>query len=168
VAQGEARARGYQQILWLFGEEGSITEAGGSNFFVLWRTEEGRRELVTAPLGDGTILEGVTRASVLELARERLSGDAFTVVERKFTMQEVVQAARDGRLEEGFACGTAFFVSPIGEIHFRGKDVHFPMVGVEGDEETSVAMRLRTWLKEIMYGRCDHKWGSVVEEHNAC
>ena len=67
LAQGEARERGYHQILWLFGEECFVTEAGGANFFVLWKNRQtGRRELVTAPLGDGVILEGVTRASVLE------------------------------------------------------------------------------------------------------
>jgi branched-chain amino acid aminotransferase len=113
IAQGEARERGYDQILWLFGKEGEVTEAGASNFFVLWRNKEGRLELITAPLHDGIILEGVTRASVLGLARERLTGNALEgvepvdVVERKFTMDEVLQAYEEGRLVEAFGCGTA-------------------------------------------------------------
>ena len=92
VAQGEARARGFDQVLWLFGRENFVTEAGASNFFVVWRNKEtGRLELVTAPLGERIILEGVTRASVLDLARQRLSksfGDleALDVVEKRFTM----------------------------------------------------------------------------------
>ena len=71
VAQGEAREKGYEQILWLFGPEGYVTEAGASNFFVVWRDVASEQlQLVTAPLGDGVILDGVTRRSVLEIARE--------------------------------------------------------------------------------------------------
>ena len=62
--------------LWLFGDEGSVTEAGTMNLFVAMKTKEtGQPELVTAPL-DGTILEGVTRDSILALARERLAPKA--------------------------------------------------------------------------------------------
>ena len=164
VAQGEARARGYLQILWLFGDENYVTEAGGSNFFVVWKNEKGEREMVTAPLGDGVILEGVTRASVLDLCQERLAKEGIQVVERKFTMDEVVKASEEGRLEEGFACGTAFFVSPVGEIHFRGKDVILPVEEERKAEFESVTMRVKTWLKDIMYGREEHEWGVVVEE----
>lgn len=158
LAQGEARARGYDQILWLFGEEGFVTEAGGSNFFVLWVNEDGERELVTAPLGDGTILEGVTRASVLDLVRAR--GDV-KVVERKFTMGEVVRAADQGRLLEGFGAGTAFFIAPVADVHFRGLDVVFPLGKGEG---AKFAMAIKDELKGIMYGRVQHEWGVVVEE----
>ena len=57
------------------------------NFFVLWKTPSGTTQLVTAPLTDGTILPGVTRQSILDLARQ---WGEFEVVERKFTMAEVV------------------------------------------------------------------------------
>jgi branched-chain amino acid aminotransferase len=165
VAQGEARARGYDQILWLFGEEGYVTEAGGSNFFVLWVNEAGRRELVTAPLGDGTILEGVTRASVLDLVRSRTGKEAVQVVERKFTMDELVRAAEEGRLLEGFGSGTAFFIAPVSDVHFRGLDLAFPL-GKEGGEGkgSDFAMGIKNQLKGIMYGRVQHEWGVVVEE----
>jgi len=106
IAQAEARSRGYDQILWLFGTEGEITEAGASNFFVVWRTKEGSLQLVTAPLGGKIILDGVTRRSVLGLAKERL-GSELECVERKFTMSEVVEAMEEGRLVEAFAAGTA-------------------------------------------------------------
>ena len=101
VAQQEARSRGYNQVLWLLGEECLVTEAGASNFFVLWRTREGRLQMVTAPLGDGVILEGVTRQSVLDIVREKLAGEV-EVVERKYTMHELVLAAEEGRLIEAF------------------------------------------------------------------
>ena len=106
IASAEARERGYDQILWLFGENCEVTESGASNFFVVWKTREGKLQLVTAPLGDKIILEGVTRRSVLELVRQRLAGEV-ECVERKYTMAEVVEASEEGRLVEAFACGTA-------------------------------------------------------------
>lgn len=106
IAQAEARSRGYDQILWLFGKDGEVTEAGASNFFVVWRTEEGSLQLVTAPLGGKIILDGVTRRSVLGLAKERL-GSELECVERKFIMGEMVEALIEGRLVEAFAAGTA-------------------------------------------------------------
>ena len=115
IAQGEARERGYDQILWLLGKECNVTEAGASNFFVVWRTKEGRTELVTAPLDDKIILDGVTRRSVLELARERLEGEV-EVIERKYTMNEVENAIEEGRLIEAFTTGTAVSLHSLSRI----------------------------------------------------
>lgn len=106
VAQAEARARGFDQVLWLLGQECEVTEVGASNFFVVWKTRAGEIQLVTAPLGDKIILDGVTRSSVLALTRERLA-DQLDVVERNFTMYEVEEAIQEGRLLEAFAAGTA-------------------------------------------------------------
>ena len=106
MAQTEARSRGYDQVLWLLGQDCEVTEVGASNFFVVWRTRDGKIQLVTAPLGNKIILDGVTRASVLTLARERLL-DELEVVERKFTMYEIEEAFEEGRLVEAFAAGTA-------------------------------------------------------------
>ncbi|KAF4556809.1 Amino-transferase class IV-like protein 2 [Elsinoe fawcettii] len=157
LAQGEARKRGFNQILWLFGQEGFVTEAGASNFFVVWRTKEGELELVTAGLEDKVILEGVTRASLLELARERLQ--EVKVVERKYTMQEVSEAHEEGRLVEAFAAGTAFFVAPVGLIEWKGKGLRVPLA--EG-KTGKYARMLRGWLSDIMYGNEQHEWGVVV------
>lgn len=166
VAQGEARARGFDQILWLFGENANVTEAGASNFFVVWKTKEGKLQLITAPLEDQIILEGVTRASVLELARERLTKgedglEALEVVEKKFTMDEVVQAVNDGRIVEAFAAGTAYFVAPVGLIGYKNLELQIPMA-----EPTTglYAKKIRSWLSGIMYGEETHEWGVVVDE----
>jgi branched-chain amino acid aminotransferase len=161
IAQGEARERGYHQILWLFGDECFVTEAGGSNFFVLWSNKQtGRTELVTAPLGDGVILEGVTRASVLELVRT--TRPEVDVVERRFTMQELLDADAEGRLIEAFGAGTAFFIAPIADIHFRGVDIVLPLGKAQGRGE--FAMGVKKDLKDIMYGNAGHEWGVVVDE----
>ena len=176
IAQGEAKARGYDQVLWLLGKECEVTEAGASNFFVVWRTRDGKVQLVTAPLGDKIILDGVTRRSVLDLAKERLG--EVEVVERRYTMAEVEEAVEEGRLVEAFAAGTAvsvislklggllltcsqFFIAPVCRIHFRGKDLEIPTS--EGDSG-KYAAALKSWLKNIMYGQEQHEWGVVVEE----
>ena len=111
LATQEAKKRGFNQILWLYGPEGYCTEAGASNFFVVWRNKEGKTELVTAPLDDRLILDGVTRRSLLQLARERLAGE-LEVVERRYTIDEVLEAEREGRLVESFAAGTAVSLPP--------------------------------------------------------
>lgn len=169
VAQGEARARGFDQVLWLFGSDCNVTEAGASNFFVVWRNKDSQKlELVTAPLTERIILEGVTRASILELAKTRLAStqgslEAVDVVERKFTMHDLLEASAEGRLVEAFAAGTAFFVAPVGLIHFRGNDMEVPLNGDSGD----YAKMLKTWLGGIMYGKEEHDWGVVVDEVEA-
>lgn len=96
----------------MLGQQNEATEAGASNFFVVWETKEGVLQLVTAPLTDGIILDGVTRRSVLDLARTRLDGSigglvALEVEERKFNMAEVEEAVEEGRMIEAFVAGTA-------------------------------------------------------------
>jgi len=176
LAQGEARAKGYDQILWLFGQDCEVTEAGASNFFVVWRTREGKLQLVTAPLGEKIILDGVTRRSAIDLAQSRLSGkvsnghsnghaeselEPLEVVERHFNMGEVLDASNEGRLVEAFAAGTAFFIAAISEIHFRGKDIEVPL---KGGDMGLYAGKIKGWLKDIMYGNEQHEWGLVVDE----
>ncbi len=112
IAQGEARARGFDQVLWLLGQDCEVTEAGSSNFFVVWRTRGGKVQLITAPLGDKVILEGVTRGSVIDLAKERLE-EELEVVERKYSMCEVEEALEEGRLLEAFVAGTAVCDFPL-------------------------------------------------------
>ncbi|EGR45032.1 hypothetical protein MKX07_002501 [Trichoderma sp. CBMAI-0711] len=161
AATAEARARGYHQILWLYGKDGECTEAGASNFFIVWKRRDGKTELITAPLDDKLILDGVTRRSILELARSRLS-DELEVTERKYTIDEVIEADAEGRLVEAFAAGTAYFVCPVSAIHHRGKDINIPM----GPENTPnvITSKIKTWIGDIMYGNVDHEWGVVIPE----
>ncbi|KAI8293769.1 hypothetical protein K4K59_005552 [Colletotrichum sp. SAR11_240] len=162
LATAEARSRGFGQILWLYGQEQYCTEAGASNFFVVWKNKQtGKTEIITAPLDDRLILDGVTRRSVLQLVRERL-GEEVDVVERRYTIDEVIEADQEGRIVESFAAGTAFFVCPISLIHHRGKDVQIGMGGAgEGGEYT---LRIKKWMRDIMYGGEQHEWGVVVQE----
>ncbi|KAI1177197.1 branched-chain-amino-acid aminotransferase [Nemania sp. FL0916] len=163
LATKEARGRGYDQILWLYGKNAECTEAGASNFFVVWKTREGKTQIVTAPLDDRLILAGVTRKSVLALARERLA-DEVEVVERKYTIDEVIEANAEGRLIESFASGTAYFVCPVSHIHHRGQGIEIP--AGKGGEGASITLRLKNWLIDIKYGKEgseNHPWGVVID-----
>jgi branched-chain amino acid aminotransferase len=143
-ASAEAAENGYSQVLWLFGENDEVTEVGAMNvFFYLINKETGRPELVTPPLTRGDILPGVTRASILELAR---SWKEFDVSERFPTMAELKEAAEDNRLLEAFGAGTAAVVTPIECIQYQGKDIEIPAVG-------SVTKRMWDEITSIQYGK---------------
>ncbi|KAK3994626.1 putative branched-chain-amino-acid aminotransferase [Cladorrhinum sp. PSN332] len=161
VPQREAMSRGFQQNLWLFGDEEYVTEVGTMNFFVVLKNKEtGQKELITAPL-DGTILEGVTRDSVLSLARERLAPEGWNIVERKYTMPELAQAAEEGRLVEAFGSGTAAIVSPVRSISWKGRVVN---CGLKDNEESGeTTLKMKQWMEARQYGDEEHEWSHVCE-----
>ncbi|KAF4468993.1 branched-chain amino acid aminotransferase [Fusarium albosuccineum] len=126
AVHADAVARGFDQVLWLFGSEQYATEAGVSNFFVIWKTRQGDLELVTAGLENKTILGGITRRSIIELVQARQGNsrswmvdgttlEPLRVVERDFSINEVRDAIGEGRLLEAFASGTA--VGTLGLCH---------------------------------------------------
>jgi branched-chain amino acid aminotransferase len=162
VPQLEAAKRGFHQNLWLFGDEEFITEVGTMNMFVAIKNKEtGQNELITAPL-DGTILEGVTRDSVLSLAREKLAPEGWIISERKYTMQELADAAKEGRLIEAFGAGTAAVVSPVRNISWKGNLVE---CGLRPDQEAGeIAQKMKDWIEARQYGDEEHEWSYVVPQ----
>ncbi|KAH8916280.1 branched-chain amino acid aminotransferase II [Atractiella rhizophila] len=162
----EASLKGYQQILWLQGDEHQLTEVGAMNLFVVVQGEDGVTEVVTPPLAD-TVLEGVTRDSILSLLREHASGqikisgipERIRVSERKITMPEVVRLSEAGRLQEMFGCGTAAVVTSVRNIGYKNQDYEVP-VGQDGLGDFSRAM-----LREIVgrqLGQIPSDWSVVV------
>jgi branched-chain amino acid aminotransferase len=155
LATSEARERGYHQILWLYGKDMECTEAGASNFFVMWKNKEtGHPELVTAPLDDRLILDGVTRGSVVELARKRCAD--VDVVERKYTIGEIIEAHADGRMMEAFATGTAVGFSlshhlPLHLVHLLANCTCFSTLSARFRRFTTEA-RISTlrWAWKVM------------------
>ncbi|KAL2042868.1 hypothetical protein N7G274_004628 [Stereocaulon virgatum] len=158
--QLQAAKRGFHQNLWLFGEEEYVTEVGTMNLFAAIRDKEtGKKVLMTAPL-DGTILEGVIRDSVLDLARERLAPEGWEVSERKFTMKELADAADDGRMLEIFGTGTAAVVSPVRRIGWKGRLVE---CGLREDQEVGeITKRMKDWIEGIQCGDEEHPWSIEV------
>ncbi|CDK25618.1 unnamed protein product [Kuraishia capsulata CBS 1993] len=157
--QLDAASRGYQQNLWLFGPEGNVTEVGTMNFFVVFKNADGTKELVTAPL-DGTILEGVTRDSVLALAREKLNPAEWTISERYCTIKEIADRSDIGELVEAFGSGTAAVVSPIKEIGWNGKQIQVPLLPNEQFGE--LTKNVNDWIADYQYGRIESDWSRIV------
>jgi len=169
VAQKEAEKKGYVQNLWLHGPEHLVTEVGTMNAFAVFKHADGVTELATPPL-DGIILPGVTRDSVLGLARDHESGkskisgltEKFTVSERYITMKEVKEAAQAGSLVEFFGTGTAAVISPVDRIGYLGDDIHIP-TGPDG--MGPVSRPIWQQLVGIQTGSISpHPWSTVVIE----
>ncbi|KAM9225481.1 branched-chain-amino-acid aminotransferase, mitochondrial [Dugong dugon] len=148
--QQEAKKRGCQQVLWLYGPDHQLTEVGTMNIFVYWTHEDGVLELVTPPL-DGVILPGVLRQSVLDLAQ---SWDEFRVAQRKVTMKELLRALAEGRVREVFGSGTACQVCPVHKILYQGKQLHIPTM----ENGPELILRFQKELKAIQYGIRAHEW----------
>jgi len=122
--------------------------------------------MVTAPLDGNIILNGVTRRSVMELAKKRLCGIAegdaiFEVLEERISIDDIVKACEEKRMIEAFVTGTAFFISPVSVIKHENKVLSIPTS--EGNIGKYAKM-LRSWMQAIMYGEEEHEWGNVVDE----
>ena len=153
-----ANAQGCEQVLWLFGEDHQITEVGAMNIFFVLKKADGGKELVTAPLTRGDILPGVTRRSILELARNWEKKDpSLSVSERWLTMREIAAAGKDGRLLEAFGAGTAVVIAPVKGIMYDGVEIKVPT----GDEIGPVAKKMWTAVTDIQYGRVPHPTWAV-------
>ncbi|ORY01711.1 branched-chain amino acid aminotransferase II [Basidiobolus meristosporus CBS 931.73] len=159
LPQINAVKEGYHQNLWLYGENDQLTEVGTMNCFVFLKNEQGETELVTPPL-NGLILPGVTRDSILGLARE---WNEFKVSEREITMSEIVKAQEEGRLIEMFGTGTACVVSPIRNIGYQGKQIKVPLDPKDPNSQAGpLTRRLNDTLLSIQYGEIEHPWSVLV------
>ncbi|PVZ98410.1 hypothetical protein BB558_005583 [Smittium angustum] len=155
-----ANQKGYQQILWLFGEEHKITEAGTMNAFVYWTNEEGVLELLTPKL-DGTILPGVTRDSILGICRK---WGEFKVTEGSINMKQLIKASKEGRLHELFGAGTACVISPVKEVGYLGTNIPIPLDPNDPTAESGpLARRIYEEIMAIQYGDIPHEWTTTID-----
>ncbi|GAB9474320.1 Branched-chain amino acid aminotransferase [Globisporangium polare] len=159
MPQAAAGQKGYSQNLWIFGPDHEVTEVGTMNLFIHWINEAGEKELITPPLARGDILPGVTRDSILTLARE---WGEFKVSEQNINMKQVQKAVREGRMLEIFGSGTAAIVSPVSTINYLDEDLHIPLDGTDG-KAGKIAERVWKELTEIQYGRKEHPWSVIVD-----
>ncbi|RCK71419.1 branched-chain amino acid aminotransferase [Desertihabitans brevis] len=146
VAQAEAAEHGCSQVLFTDAVERKwVDELGGMNVYFVTADDQ----LVTPALG--TILEGVTRDAILALAPEL----GLTPVERRVSLEEVLEGCRTGAITEIFACGTAAVITPIGAL--KGLD---GTTAVADGEPGPRTLELRQALLDIQYGRREdtHGW----------
>ncbi len=148
-ASERAGQLGYSQVLWLDGvEQKYVEEVGAMN--IMFKING---KVVTPALGD-SILPGITRKSILELARSW----GYEVEERKISVEELLDAARSGALEEAWGTGTAAVVSPVGEISYKGET--FTVSDFQIGELTQ---KLYDTLTGIQWGKLPDEFGWIVK-----
>jgi branched-chain amino acid aminotransferase len=142
----DAKSQGYDQVLWTDAFEHKwLQEVGTMNvFFVFGQTA------ITPTLEEGTILEGVTRDSVIQVLRDQ----GFQVEERKINIDEVVEGYRNGKLTEIFGSGTAATISLIKELRYKDYNMQFDVSGFQ------TAPAVKKILTEIREGKRPdtHNW----------
>jgi branched-chain amino acid aminotransferase len=150
VAQRQAKGEGCDQVVWLDAiHREYIEEMGGMNIFFVYQ-EKGETVVVTPEL-TGTLLPGITRDSLLQLAREQ----GFKAEQRKISVEEWKAAIAEGRMTEAFACGTAAVITPIGHVKSRRGEWQ-----VNRGETGPVAAKLREVLLNLQHGLVSdtHGW----------
>jgi len=145
LPQAEAYAQGCQQVLFLDSEEGRYLEELGGMNIVLVKADG---TLVTPD--SGSILEGITRDSILQLAEDR----GHRVERRPVSLEEWREGAASGEIVEAFACGTAAVLTPIGML----KSSDFT-IGSADASPGELSMSLRQELTDIQYGRAQDRHG---------
>jgi branched-chain amino acid aminotransferase len=141
----KAQKEGYSQVLWLDAvTRDFVDEVGAMNIvFVI------NNEIITPSLEQGTILAGVTRDTVLTLAKEW----GMKISERKVSMDEVIEAYHNGKLQEVFGTGTAAVISPVGHLTFKGQDML-----INGGQIGTIAQKLYDTITGIQYGEIEDKY----------
>ena len=143
-----AHQKGYAQVLWLDGvEQKYVEEVGAMNIMFVFGDK------VVTPMLNGSILSGITRNSILQLASDM----GYTIEEKRVPMQEVLEGARNGTLTEAFGTGTAAVVSPVGAFSWKGEKVP---VGNGGIGE--VTQKLYDTLTGIQRGELADPYGWTV------
>ncbi|MBP6456684.1 MAG: branched-chain amino acid aminotransferase [Chitinophagaceae bacterium] len=135
----EIMEKGYNQNLWLDALEFKyVQEIGTMNvFFVIGD------EIWTPSLDEGTILDGITRKSIIELLRSK----NMKVVEKRIAIDEIIEAFKNGTLKEAFGAGTAAVIAPIKLMHYKGLDITLPDVNT-----WEVSNFVRQYLSDIRFG----------------
>ena len=147
AAQVKAESHGYTQVLWLDGVHRKyVEEVGTMNvMFVIDGT------IVTAPL-EGSVLPGVTRDSIIHILKDW----GYKVEERELSIDELMEAGRNGKLTEAFGTGTAAVISPVGQLYYKGEEVV-----INNFKTGDLTQKLYDTLTGIQWGRLEDKYGWV-------
>jgi branched-chain amino acid aminotransferase len=148
LAGEEAHDAGYTQVLWLDGvEQKYLEEVGSMNIFFVIDDE------ILTPELNGSILPGITRKSVVKLAKHW--GDK--VAERKISIDELMQAHESGSLKEVFGAGTAAVISPVGQIKYGDA-----VITIADNQVGPIAQKYYKAITDIQYGKAEDPMGWIV------
>lgn len=150
MAQSQAQEKGCDQVVWLDAVHREyIEEMGGMNLFFVYK--DGEKVTVVTPELTGTLLPGITRRSLLEMAKDL----GYATEERKLSVQQWRDDIASGRMTEVFACGTAAVITPVGVAKANG----FEMT-INNNENGAVTLALREALLGLQHGTAEdtHGW----------
>lgn len=150
MAQSQAQEKGCDQVVWLDAVHREyIEEMGGMNLFFVYKDDE--KITVVTPELTGTLLPGITRRSLLEMAKDL----GYATQERKLSVQQWRDDIASGRMTEVFACGTAAVITPVGVAKANG----FEMT-INNNENGAVTLALREALLGLQHGTAPdtHGW----------
>ncbi len=141
-----AQQQGYRQLIWTDAKEHRFIEESGTMniMFVI------NGVLTTPPVGD-TILDGITRKSMLKIAKEIFG---IQVQERPIEVDEIVAGIKSGAVTEAFGCGTAAVVAPIATIHCDGEDLNIPAYTPE-----SINQKMFAYIDALKRGKIEDVFG---------
>ncbi len=143
-----AQEEGFHQVLWTDAlEHKYVEELGTSNFFIV----SGNK--IMTPAGCGTVLKGITRDSIMQLA----TGLGYSVEERQISVDDLFNLYSEGKLDEAFATGTAATIASIKELSYKGKSIFIT------PKENPVANNLKKHLENIRRSRSEDIFGWNME-----
>lgn len=148
----KAKEEGYDQVIWTDGKEHKYVEEVGSMNIMFYINGK----VITPSTEGDSILKGITRKSVIQLLKEW----DIEVEERKVSVDEILQALKNGELAEAFGVGTAATISHVASIGHNGEDYELPAV-----ENRTLAPRILDYLNDLRYGKIEdtHNWMHVIE-----
>lgn len=145
-----AKKNGHNQVLWLDAiNRHFVDEVGAMNIMFIINNE-----LVTPSLESGTILAGITRDTVLTLAKDF----GIPISEKPITVEEVIEAHNRGHLQEVFGTGTAAVISPVGQLSYDGKEII-----INENKIGNFAQKFYDTITGIQYGKLEDKYGWTIK-----
>lgn len=153
LPQHEAAEHGCAQVVFLDSVENHwIEELGGMNLYFVYADGS-----IVTPALSGSILEGITRDSILTLASDL----GYEITQRRISIDEWREGAADGSITEVFACGTAAVVTPIGNLKWSEGEISI----ADGVTTGKVTAQIRSELVDIQYGRAEDRHGWLSKAH---
>lgn len=138
---------GVSQLIWTWDD--ILLESGASNIFFILKQKGGKKSLVTHP-ANGMVLPGVTRSSILLLAKD--IDKNIVNEERPLKIQELMESYDKGEVEEIFMSGTAAVITQVDKILVRGKEL------VLSKDTREFSTRMKKYLLDIQRGRIEHEF----------
>ena len=143
----DVAARGYSQVLWLDAINGKyIEEVGAMNICFVYGDH------IVTPKLSGSILPGITRDSILQLAPTL----GYTVSEEQIAIEDILADIKSGKITEAFGCGTAAVISPVGQLCWKDEDYF-----INDNKAGTVSRNLYDELTGIQYGLREDKFGWI-------